>query len=134
MGAGRNGLTRRCDGGNELKPTESYRSNVSEKRGTCGRCGETIPTDVNRCPLCGYQPGPHDRRVARLAEYALVAVVVASVAVFFGGIAASVLDLPVGGVSRVAIVTPYTAGISTFFAYYLHRKRGATPTDDDTLG
>jgi ribosomal protein L37E len=102
--------------------------------GACGRCGETIPTDVDRCPLCGYHPGPRNRRATRLAEYALVAVAVASVGVFLGGVAASALDLPVGDLTRVAIVTPYTAGVSGFFAYYLHRKRRATPTDDETVG
>jgi hypothetical protein len=107
---------------------------MPDEQDPCGRCGETIPTDVDRCPLCGYRPGPRNRRAARVAEYALVAVVVASVVIFVGGVAASALDLPVGDLTRIAIVTPYTAGISGFFAYYLHRKRRATPTDDDTLG
>jgi hypothetical protein len=107
---------------------------MSDEQESCGRCEETILTDVDRCPLCGYRPGPRNRRATRLAEYALVAVVVGSVAVFLLGVAASALDLPVGDLTRIAIVTPYTAGISGFFAYYLHRKRGATPTDDDTFG
>lgn len=102
--------------------------------GACNRCEETIPADAERCPLCGYRPGPQNRRVARLAEYTLVAVVVASVLTFVGGVTASALGLPVGDLTRLAIVTPYTAGISGFFAYYLHRKRRATPVDDETLG
>ena len=100
----------------------------------CGRCGETIPENADRCPLCGYRPGPRNPRVTRLAEYALVAVVVVSVSVFAVGVAGSALGIPVGALGRVAIVTPYTAGISGFFAYYLHRKRRATPTDDETFG
>jgi len=72
--------------------------------------------------------------VARFAEYVCIAVVAVSALAFAGGVAASVLDLPVGDLTRIAIVTPYTAGISGFFAYYLHRKRRATPTDEDTFG
>jgi ribosomal protein L40E len=100
----------------------------------CSRCGESIPADAERCPLCGYQPGGRSKGAVRLGEYAFIAAAVVSAAVFVVGVAGSVLELPVGPLSRIAIVTPYTAGVSGFFAYYLHRKRDSTPTDDDTLG
>lgn len=109
-------------------------ADTGSESGRCGRCGETIPADVERCPLCGYQPGPWNRRLARFAEYACIAAVVASVLILAGGVTASVLDLPVGDLTRIAIVTPYTGGITGFFAYYLHRKRQATPTDEETFG
>jgi hypothetical protein len=100
----------------------------------CGRCEEPIPRDVERCPLCGYQPGGRSEVAIRLGEYAFVVVAVVSVLTFVVGVAGRALGLSVGPLASIAIVTPYTTGISAFFAYHLHRKRGATPTDDDTLG
>lgn len=100
----------------------------------CDRCEEPIPTDVDRCPICGYQPAGRSEVAIRLGEYAFAATAVVSVLVFVVGVAGRALGLAVGPFARIAIVTPYTTGVSGFFAYYLHRKRRATPTDDGVLG
>jgi hypothetical protein len=100
----------------------------------CGRCEEPIPRDVERCPVCGYQPAGRSEVAIRLGEYAFAAVAVVSVLTFVGGVVGRAFGLSVGPLARLAIVTPYTTGVSAFFAYYLHRKRRATPTDDDTFG
>jgi hypothetical protein len=99
----------------------------------CGRCEEPIPTDVERCPICGYQPAGRSERAVRLGEYAFATAAVVSALAFVVGVGGDALGLSVGPLARIAIVTPYTAGISGFFTYYLHRKRHADPTDDGVL-
>lgn len=99
----------------------------------CGRCEEPIPADTNRCPVCGYRPAGHNRTATRLGAYAFGTACVTSVVVFVAGVTGITPGLPADMVARVAIVTPYTAGISGFFAYYLYRKCAATPTDDEVL-
>jgi len=104
-------------------------STVSEEIEICSRCEMEIPADSDRCPICGYQPAGRNPIAIRLGEYAFLAACLASVVVFVvgvGGFGPSVLG-------RMAIVTPYTTGISGFFAYYLHRKRRMSPTDDDVF-
>ncbi len=97
----------------------------------CGRCEEPIPVDATRCPICGYQPAGSRPQLLRAAEVVFGAVIVVSVLIFVGGVAGIAPGLPADVLSRAAIITPYTTGISGFFLYYLHRKRRATPTDSD---
>jgi hypothetical protein len=97
---------------------------------SCGRCEEPIPADVTECPVCGYRPAGHNPTATRLGAYAFGAACACSLLVFVAGVTGVAPD----SVATVAIVTPYTAGISGFFAYYLHRKCDATPVDDDVLG
>lgn len=102
---------------------------MSEETEPCGRCEVEIPADSDRCPVCGYQPAGRNPLAMRLGEYLFLTVCLASVGVFVvgvGGFGPAVLG-------RVAIVTPYTAGVSGFFVYYLHRKRHTSATDDDVF-
>jgi hypothetical protein len=102
---------------------------VSEETEPCGRCEVEIAADSFRCPVGGYQPAGRKPLAMRLGEYLFLTVCLASVGVFvvgIGGLGPAVLG-------RVAIVTPYTAGISGFFVYYLHRKRRTSATDDDVF-
>lgn len=101
--------------------------------GRCGRCAELIPTDAEECPVCGYRPASHHPPALRLGQYAFAAVFVGSLLVFGVGVASTVLEWHVDRLATLAIITPYTTGISGFFAYYLYRKRQATPTDDDVF-
>jgi hypothetical protein len=41
--------------------------------------------------------------------------------------------LPTDVLSQMAIVMPYTTGISGFFVYYLHGKRQTKPTDSSAF-
>jgi cell division protein FtsW (lipid II flippase) len=100
----------------------------------CCRCQEPIPTDVERCPVCAYCPAGRYPLAAHVGAYAFATVVVASLAVLLVAVTGRPRWLPLAAIERVAIVTPYTAGVSAFFAYYLHRKRQATPTDDTIFG
>jgi len=100
----------------------------------CGRCEEPIPADAAACPICGYRPAGHNRTATRIGAYAFGTACVASVVVFVAGVTGITPGVPAEVVARMAIVTPYTAGVSGFFAYYLARKYRATPTDDDVLG
>jgi hypothetical protein len=59
---------------------------------------------------------------------------VAAITVFSIGVGGTVLDVPVGAFSQLAIVTPYVGGFSGFFTYYLHQKRRLTPTDHQVFG
>jgi hypothetical protein len=101
---------------------------------TCGRCEEPIPADVEGCPICGYRPAGYNRIATRIGMYAFGTACVASVVVFVAGVTGITPGVPAETVSRMAIVTPYTAGISGFFTYYLYQKCGAEPTDDDVWG
>jgi hypothetical protein len=102
---------------------------VSEETEPCGRCEVEIPADTDRCPICGYRPAGRHPLATRLGEAAFLAVCLVSVVVFAVGVG----DFGPDVLGRIAIVTPYTAGISGFFAYYLHRKRRATATDGDVF-
>jgi hypothetical protein len=105
---------------------------MDEDTAPCGRCGVEIATDIDRCPVCEYRPaGPP--LVMRLGESAFAAVCLLSLLVFAVGVtnAAPAFE---SVLTTAAIVTPYTTGISAFFAYYTHRKRRTTPTDDDVFG
>jgi hypothetical protein len=115
-----------------VTPTTDDNSATGTDR--CGCCEEPVPTDVKRCPICGYRPAGHSPRLTLLWEVGAVALLLAAVATFAIGVGGAVLDVPVGAFSQLAIVTPYLAGFSGFFTYYLHRKRQLTPTDDQVFG
>ena len=97
----------------------------------CDRCGMSIPTDADRCPVCGYRPAGYSPRAMRVGEVAFATAIVLSVLVFVAGVTRTAPGLPTDALARAAIVTPYTAGVSGFFLYYLRKKRRATPTDSD---
>jgi hypothetical protein len=99
----------------------------------CDRCEMPIPTDADRCPVCDYRPAGRNPLAMRVGEYFFETALVVSVLVFVGGVTGITPGFPAETVARMAIVTPYTAGISAFFSYYLHRKRRTTPTDDDVF-
>jgi hypothetical protein len=100
----------------------------------CGRCAEQISTDVQRCPLCGYQPAGRSALLTWIGEVAFGLLFLAAVATFAVGVGGAVLAVPVGPFSQLAIISPYLTGFSGFFVYYLHRKRQRTPTDDRVFG
>lgn len=99
----------------------------------CDKCEMSIPTDADRCPVCGYRPAGRNATLLRVGEafFALAAVV--SLVIFVAGVAEIAPGLPTEAVSKTAIVMPYTAGISGFFAYYIHGKRGTKPTDSNAF-
>ncbi|WP_299334302.1 hypothetical protein [Haloplanus sp.] len=101
---------------------------------TCGRCEEPIPVDADYCPMCGYRPAGYNRTATRVGMYVFGAVCVASIVVFIAGVSGIAPGIPTETISKMAIVTPYTAGISGFFTYYLYQKHGAEPTDDEVWG
>lgn len=100
----------------------------------CGCCEEPIPEDAPRCPICGYRPAGHSPRLTLLGELGFAALLIAAVAVFCIGVGGAVLGVPVAPFDQLAIVTPYIAGFSGFFTYYLHQKRRLTPVDDRVFG
>jgi hypothetical protein len=65
-----------------------------------------------------------------VGEYGFGAVVVLSLLVLVAGATGMTPGIPETAIERVAIITPYTAGIAAFFAYYSHKRRRTTPTDD----
>ena len=99
----------------------------------CDKCEMSIPTDADRCPVCGYQPAGHNPTLLRVGEafFALAAVV--SLVIFVAGVTRTAPGLPTEAISQLAIVTPYTTGISGFFAYYIHGKRQTKPTDSSAF-
>jgi len=99
----------------------------------CDKCEMSISTDADRCPVCGYRPAGYNPTLLRAGEafFALAAVV--SLLVFVTGVTRTAPGLPAEVLSKVAIVTPYTAGISGFFAYYIHGKRDTKPTDSSAF-
>ncbi|WP_311171292.1 hypothetical protein [Halobellus ordinarius] len=115
----------------ESSPPAMAEEGDTDATAPCGRCEEPIPVDATRCPICGYQPAGSRPQLLRAAEVVFGAVIVVSVLIFVGGVAGIAPGLPADVLSRAAIITPYTTGISGFFLYYLHRKRRATPTDSD---
>ncbi|MFB6090851.1 MAG: hypothetical protein ABEJ97_07300 [Halobellus sp.] len=100
----------------------------------CDRCGMSIPTDATQCPVCGYRPGGYSPRLLRVGEVAFATVIVVSILVLVGGVTGTPIGLPADVLAQVAVVTPYTTGISGFFLYYLRKKRRATPTDSRIFG
>jgi hypothetical protein len=106
----------------------------TEETAPCDRCGMSIPADATRCPVCSYQPEGYRPRLMRIGEVIFAVVIVLSILTLLGGVTGFTLWLPADAVARVAIVTPYTAGISGFFLYYLRQKRQTKPTDSDLFG
>jgi RNA polymerase subunit RPABC4/transcription elongation factor Spt4 len=107
-------------------------ANDSRSTATCDRCEMAIPTDADRCPVCNYRPAGRNPLAMRVGEYFFGTVIVVSVLVFVGGVTGLTPVIP-EIMSRVAIVTPYTTGISAFFFYYLYQKRRTTPTDSEVF-
>ena len=99
----------------------------------CDKCEMSIPTDADQCPVCGYQPAGRNQTLLRVGEALFALAAVTSVVVFVAGVAQIAPGLPTDAVSQAAIVTPYTAGISGFFAYYIHGKRSTKPTDSSAF-
>jgi hypothetical protein len=99
----------------------------------CDKCEMSIPMDADRCPVCGYRPAGYSPRLLRVGEafFALTALV--SLVVFVAGVTRVAPGLPTDVLSQMAIVTPYTTGISGFFVYYLHGKRQTKPTDSSAF-
>lgn len=98
----------------------------------CDKCEMSIATDVDRCPVCGYQPAGHSQRLLRVGEAVFALAAAVSLVIFVVGVTGIVPDppvLPAGAFSKMAIIMPYTTGISGFFAYYIHGKRQTKPTD-----
>jgi len=104
------------------------------KTDPCGRCEESVPTGVTRCPICGYRPAGTSPRLTLLGELGFAALLITAVAVFCIGVGGAILDVPVGPFNQLAIITPYVTGFSGFFTYYLHQKRRLTPVDDQVFG
>jgi hypothetical protein len=99
----------------------------------CDKCEMSIPADADRCPICGYQPAGYNPRLVRIGEVFFVLTAVLSLLVFVAGVTKFAPGLPTEALSQAAIVTPYTTGISAFFAYYLHGKRQTKPTDSSAF-
>ncbi|MFB6250147.1 MAG: hypothetical protein ABEI27_00420 [Halobellus sp.] len=106
----------------------------AEETAPCDRCGMSIQADATRCPVCGYQPEGYSPRLMRVGEVVFTIVIVLSVLTLIGGVTRFTLWLPADAVAQAAIVTPYTAGISGFFLYYIRQKRATKPTDSDLFG
>ncbi|AXG07822.1 hypothetical protein DU500_16075 [Haloplanus rubicundus] len=106
---------------------------ASTRTDRCGCCEEPVPTGVKRCPICGYRPAGHSPRLTLLWEVGAATLLLAAVVTFAVGVGGAVFDVPVGAFDQLAIVTPYMAGFSGFFTYYLHEKRRLTPTDDQVF-
>ncbi|RLM59652.1 hypothetical protein DVK02_02630 [Halobellus sp. Atlit-31R] len=105
----------------------------SETTAPCDRCDTPISTDAERCPVCGYQPAGYNPRLLRVGEVVFATTITVSVLVFVAGVTGIAAGLLAVDLSKAAIVTPYTAGISGFFLYYVRNKRRASPTDSEIL-
>jgi uncharacterized membrane protein len=70
----------------------------------------------------------------RVGEVCFALATVVSLAIFVAGVTRFSPGLPTETVSQMAVVTPYTTGISGFFAYYIHGKRRTKPTDSNAFG
>lgn len=102
----------------------------------CDKCEESIPTDADRCPVCGYRPAGYSPELLRVGEAVFATAAVVSLVIFVTGVTGIVPEppvLPAGAFSKMAIVMPYTTGISGFFAYYIHGKRQTKPTDSSAF-
>ena len=99
----------------------------------CDKCEMSIPTDADRCPVCGYRPAGYSPLLLRVGEAFFTLTAVVSLAIFVAGAARVAPGLPTDAVSQAAIVTPYTTGVSGFFVYYLRGKRQTKPTDSDAF-
>jgi len=99
----------------------------------CDKCEMSIPVEADRCPVCGYRPAGYNPTLLRVGEVFFALAAVVSLVVFVAGVTRIAPGLPTGVLSQVAIVTPYTMGISGFFAYYIHGKRGTKPTDSSAF-
>jgi hypothetical protein len=102
----------------------------------CDKCEMSIPADVDRCPVCGYRPAGYNPTLLRVGEACFALAAVVSVVIFLTGVTGIVPDppvLPAGAFSKMAIIMPYTTGISGFFAYYIHGKRRTKPTDSSAF-
>jgi hypothetical protein len=105
----------------------------AESTAPCEKCEVSIPTDAGRCPVCGYRPAGYNPTLLRVGEACFALAAVVSVVVLVAGVTRVAPGLPTEAVSKAAIVTPYTAGISGFFAYYIHGKRRTRPTDSSAF-
>ncbi|MFA1610360.1 hypothetical protein [Halobellus rubicundus] len=110
------------------------RDGGAEATAPCDRCEMSIPVDAAQCPVCGYRPGGYSPRLLRAGEVAFAVAIFGSILIFVGGVMRLSLGVPTDILAQVAVVTPYTAGISGFFLYYLRKKRRATPTDSRIFG
>ena len=102
----------------------------------CDKCEMSIPTTAERCPVCGYRPAGYNQTLLRVGEAFFAFAAAVSVVIFVTGVAGVIPDppvLPAGALSKMAIVMPYTTGISGFFAYYIHGKRSTKPTDSSAF-
>jgi hypothetical protein len=93
----------------------------------------SIPTDADRCPVCGYRPAGYSPTLLRVGEVVFALAAVVSLAILVAGITQVSPGLPTEMVSQLAVVTPYTTGVSGFFAYYIHGKRQTKPTDSNAF-
>ena len=111
----------------------------SDDRGAtapCDKCEESIPTDADRCPVCGYRPAGYSPELLRAGEAVFAIAATVSPALFVPGATGTVPQppvLPAGASSKMAIVMPSTTGTSGFFAYYLPRHRQTKPTDSSAF-
>jgi hypothetical protein len=99
----------------------------------CDKCEMSIPTDADRCPVCGYRPAGYSPTLLRVGEVVSALAAVVSLAIFVAGVTRVSPGLPTETVSQMAVVTPYTTGVSGFFAYYIHGKRRTKPTDSNAF-
>jgi hypothetical protein len=99
----------------------------------CDKCEMSIPTDADRCPVCGYRPAGYSPTLLRVGEVVFALAAVVSLAILVAGITQVSPGLPTEMVSQLAVVTPYTTGVSGFFAYYIHGKRQTKPTDSNAF-
>ena len=99
----------------------------------CDKCEMSIPTDADRCPVCGYRPAGYSPRLLRVGEIFFCFTAVVSLLIFITGVTRIAPGLPTDVLSQMAIVMPYTTGISGFFIYYLHGKRQTKPTDSSAF-
>lgn len=108
-------------------------SDDAESTAPCDKCEMSIPTDADRCPVCGYRPAGYSPRLLRVGEVCFALAAVVSLAVLVAGVTGISPGIPAQAISQIAVVTPYTMGISVFFAYYIHGKRQTKPTDSNAF-
>ncbi|WP_435098321.1 hypothetical protein [Halorubrum sp. N11] len=105
----------------------------AESTAPCDKCEMSIPTDADQCPICGYRPAGYNPTLLRAGQAFFTLAAVVSLLVFVAGVTRISPGLPTEIISKIAIVAPYTLGISSFFAYYIRGKRGTTPTDSSAF-
>ena len=108
-------------------------SDDAESTAPCDKCEMSISTDADRCPFCGYRPAGRNQTLLRAGQAFFTLTAVLSLVVFVAGVTRISPGLPTEMISQLAVITPYTMGISGFFAYYIRGKRGTTPTDSSAF-